>query len=91
MFTWIWVFLLYSWKIEFFISKIRISKVTDYAALKEAICFFFKLDQGITVFIKLILGMITSILRLQFRSLGNITLSPVCDCSVASSIQNKLL
>ena len=34
MYTWIWVFSLYSWKIEKFTSKIRISKDTDYAALK---------------------------------------------------------
>ena len=34
MFIWIWVFLLYSWKVETFFSKIERSKVTDYAALK---------------------------------------------------------
>ena len=39
MFTWIWVFLLYSWKNRNFISKIRRSKNTDYAALNE---FFFE-------------------------------------------------
>ena len=36
MYTWIFVFLLCSWKIEKNISKMKRSKVTDYAALKKA-------------------------------------------------------
>ena len=37
MFTWIWVFLLCSWKNKNIIFKIRRSKVTDYAALNQLI------------------------------------------------------
>ena len=36
MFTWIWVFSLYVWKIETLFQKIKRSKVTDYATLKKS-------------------------------------------------------
>ena len=42
MLTWILVFLLYSWKMKNFISKIRRSKVTDYAALNMQLTFRYK-------------------------------------------------
>ena len=35
MFTWIWVFSLYVWKMETLFLKIKRSKVTDYATLKK--------------------------------------------------------